>query len=205
MAKYGLFLTKQLNKQYKGIEHNRTILIIDKELNRKYATHRSWIIVLLGLEVIFTSLISTVNNSFSMTVVALLMVVINEALLWCFVNLQYAVENRNFLLVAGVQQVSEDKREEYIESVTEYRNRINAVITSGILILTMLTIYYIILPTGLGELVNKKLSVVLGVVTFSSIGSALFFILQTENKLEKIYWYFFPTEYEKTIKEQIGL
>lgn len=199
------FFKSKLEQTYTGLQYGNTVLVVDKKLNESYAENRSWVIVLLGLEVLFTSFLSLSGPDNNVVYIAFVIEVVNEFLLYRIIKLQFSVKNRNFLLIAAIQQIEQDEREKYIESVMEYRERINTIVTSAVIILTTLIVYYSLVIAKLNYLIDKKLSIALGVVTFSLVGSGLFFILRTESKLERIYWRFFPKQYEYLIKDSIGL
>ncbi|WP_341864408.1 hypothetical protein [Leuconostoc citreum] len=196
MWRYFRTLTAKIGENYE-LESKDKMKTIDPRLNSIYANSRAWILIFLSLEILVTLFLSVsqANKSIFIDYLSLSLIFINTWLLYAFANLNYAIKYRNTLLVLSYERIADDKKEKYFESINNYRNKINIINTVAIMILIACNLYYFVIVTGYGNLIFKKVNTAMSIITLPTLSGGLLYILNSEKKLEEIYFSYFPSEY----------
>lgn len=196
---FGLFgFSPKLLFKRKSVDVSK---MIDESLIKKYSFIRAVTIVMFLMEFLFAACVGKLPFEQYYYKIALtftgVLFFVTILLYLCYLAiikpLLNSSENNSEL------KKQEDKIIDYKHDVNEYRKLMNLIFTLMSLLLLVLFIFYLSIPEFIEPKNLGNFKDILGYFSIPAFGASIVLIFNTEQKLENIYWTYFPDEYKRYI------
>ena len=193
-------ITNMFNFSPKSVDESK---IINQSHINRYSIIRAISIVMFLAEFVFAALVGKVEFKIeyykdALVVTGVLFVVI------VLLYLSYKSIVKPLLTETETNEElkkQEDKILDYKHDVNEYRKSMNLIFTLAVLLLLLLFVFYSSIPDFVKPEDFGKFKEILSYFSIPAFGASIVLIFNTEQKLENIYWTYFPDEYKEYINK----
>lgn len=193
-------ITNMLNFSSKSVDESK---MINQSHIERYSIIRAISIVMFLAEFVFAALVGKIKFKSeyyygALIVTGVLFVVI------ILLYLSYKSIVKPLLTETETNKelkTQEDKVLDYKHDVNEYRKSMNLIFTLVALLLLVLFVFYFCIPNFVEPKDLGNFKEILSYFSIPAFGASIVLIFNTEQKLENIYWTYFPDEYNEYINK----
>lgn len=193
-------ITNMLNFSSKSVDESK---MINQSHIERYSIIRAISIVMFLAEFVFAALVGKIKFTSEYYHGAL---IVTGVLFFVIILLYLSYKSIVKPLLTETETNKELKKQEdkildYKHDVNEYRKSMNLIFTLVALLLLVLFVFYSCIPNFVKPEDLGNFKEILSYFSIPAFGASIVLIFNTEQKLENIYWTYFPDEYKEYINK----